>query len=875
MVRRLWSATLALFRRAQLEHDIDDELRDHLERDMAFRIARGASPAEARRLAVADLGGLERTRDDVRDVRLLTLVDDLRRDLRFTLRRLGRSPAYTALVIITIGLGVGASTTVFTVIDGVLLKPLPFRAPGELVTLWQTRPAEGVLRDDVPPATFLDWKDRARTIATMAAADPWGVTFRRDGSSEHVDAWRVSDGFFSVLDARPFLGRTFRSEDFLPGNTPVVLLDHGFWQRRLGGDPRIVGQSLTFDDGPHLVVGVMPPNFEMPKRTNLWQPWVPDSSQRVDRFATYMKVFGRMRPEASVADVQAELSTIARSMEAEFPRSNRGVGASIVTLEDVIIGGRRPLLWTLLGAALVLLFVTVVNVGALHLTRLDRQHRETSVRLALGARRSAIVRPLLVEAFVLALAGGALGAAAGAVGVRVLHALGPVDLPRLVDVTLDGRAVVMAALFALVAGASLAIVSARRASSQSTQGVPGTRGMTGSRRGARLRRVAVGLQLALSLVLLIGTSLLVRSFLQVLSAERGYRTDRTLSFSTWIYDQYPEVAPREQFVRDVLERLRALPGVTNVAMGSALPLADQITGEDADVVMEGTSVVAGEEPQARGIAVWPSYFETLGTAVRQGRSFLPSDDARSERVVVVNEAFVRRFSPDRDAVGRMVSVGLMGRAIPTRIVGVVADTRHARLDGPPEPGVFLPWLQRPIQAITFIVRTAGDPDAVAPLVPRTIFDVDPRVAIDRLATLDALLAQHLRERAFLLVLLGVFGGLAVVVACVGVFGVMSQAVTERRREIAVRMALGAAPQRILGEFAREAGWMAAGGVVAGMLVSAGGTTVISRYLYNVARFDPLALGASIATVAGLALLAALLPSLRAARTPPASVIHRD
>ncbi|MCC6318909.1 MAG: ABC transporter permease [Gemmatimonadaceae bacterium] len=875
MFTRLFAALRAVVRRRDVGHEIDDEIHDHLERDVAWRLRRGASPGEARRLALADFGGVEATRDSVRDARRITAIDDLRRDLRFAARRLARRPAYTALVVTTIGLGIAACTTVFTVVDGILLKPLPLATPQDIVTLWQTRPSAGVERDDVAPGTFLDWQARARTLSSVGAANPSGVSLRHEGSTEHVDAWQVSDGLFALLGARPLRGRSFEPGDFVPGAEPVVLLDYGFWQRRLGGDPQILGRRLLLDDQPRTVIGVMPASFELPEHTNLWMPWVVTPEQRTDRFAPYLRVFGRLARGATVAEARAELATIARALEGEYPRSNRGVGAAVIGLTDILVGSRRPLLWTLLGAAFSLLLVTVINVGALHLTQLDRQQRETAVRLALGARRAAIVRPLLVEASLIAVLGGAAGAGLAAIGVRAVHVLGPAALPRLVDVVLDWRALGVAITLSLLAAATLAIVSARRTSMSEDHRVPASRGVAGTRRGTQLRRTAVGLQLALSLVLLVGTSLLVRSFIRLMSEDRGYRTDHVMAFSVWVHEEYPGVEARTQYVRDVLDRLGALPGVTSVALGSALPLAQQITGEDADIVMEGASVVPGEEPQARGIAVWPSWFSTLGTPLRRGRPLTVADDARAERVVMVNEAFVKRFSPDRDPIGRVVSVGLMGRAVPTRIVGVVGDTRHARLDGPPEPGVFIPWLQQPIAAITFVVRTSGDPQLIAPAIPRTMFAIDPRVALDRLSTLDELVAHHVRERTFMLVLLGVFGAVSVLVACIGVFGVMNQAVAERRREIAVRMALGAAPGRIVGEFAREATAMAAGGIGAGLVVAAAGTSAITSFLYDVQRFDPLALGAAVVLLASCAFIAALWPAMRASRTPPGAVIQRE
>ncbi len=869
----LRTALRALFRRRQLEADLDAELQDHVERDVQARMARGLAEPEARRAALADLGGVVLPREGMRDARLATVFDDIGRDVRFGLRRFRRAPGWAALVVLTIGLGVGATTTMFTVVDGVLLKPLPLYEPQELVTIWQTRPSEGITRDDVAPATFLDFQARARTLTSMSAGNPWGVTMHNPGSNERVDAWKVTDGFFQSLGPQPALGRSLRADDFLPGREPVAILDHGFWQRRFGGDPRVVGQRVNFDGATHTIVGVMPPTFIYPERTNLWLPWVLDSAEQVERFATYIKVFARLAPGASISEAQSEMTTIAAHLEREHPRSNTDVGASVESLTDVIIGDQGPLLWTLLMAAVVLLIVTVVNVASLQLTRLDRQERETGVRLALGARRMAVVRPLLVESLMLCLAGGLVGAALAWGSLRALQALSLVDLVRFAEVTLDWRALLVAAGFATLAGMAIGAVSARRAWGADVGNLSGMRGMAGTHAGTRLRRAAVAGQLALALVLLIGAGLLVRSFREILSQDQGFRTAGTLSFSMWVYDEFPTTPGREAFVRQVIERLQQLPGVDRVGMGSALPLADDITGEEADIIVDGAAVQEGVEQRARGIVVWPGYFETLGTPLRRGRSLSDADGANAERVVLVNEAFVRRFSPDRDPIGRQITVGLMGRPVPRRIVGVVGDTRHARLDGPPEPGVFIPWQQQPLGALTFIVHTSGDPSLVATSVARTVYEVDRRLAIDRLTTLSALLDRELRDRRAMLFLVGAFAAVALLVACVGVFGVMSQAVSERTREIGVRMALGAGPRRIAAQFVREAAWIATGGVIVGVALAALGTQLIVRFLYGTARFDPAALLIAAAVLIVCTLLAALLPTMRASRTPPAVVIQ--
>jgi len=858
----------SLFTRSQVERELDDEIRDHLQRDIAYRMQRGTTEREARRQALADLGGIDNVREQLREEHGISVLEDVTRDVRFAARRLRRNPRYAVLIVLTIALGIGAATAVFSAVDGVLFKPLALSEPEALITIWQTKPAEGIDRDDFAPGTWHDLRQRLHTFSHVEAANPYGVNLTDGATTEHAEAWLVSEHYLQMLGVKPHLGRLLEPRDYVPGAAPVTLLDYGYWQRRFGGDPALVGKTLRIDDQAAEVIGVLPRGFELPQPTAMWRPWVLDDDQRQDRFASYIRVIGRLAPGATLQQAQSELNSNAAALEREFPRSNTGVGLSAVTLDDYLVGTRRPLLYTLLAAAGVLLLVALANVTALHLTRLSRQRRETSLRAMLGARGAQLARPLVAEATLLALLGGVIGLAVGWAGVRILHALGPADLPKLVDIRLDWRAVSLAAALALVAAIILSILPLWRIAHDGGSG----RTIAGHRHATRGRRAIVGAQIALGLVLLIGTSLLARSFVLVLSADRGYRTDHVLSFTTWVYDEYPDGAQRLQFVQRMLDRLSAIPGVQSAAMGSALPMAEEITGEKADVIPVGSAGLPGEERSARGIVVWPTYFSTLGMSIRRGRAFEMTDDGRATPAVVVNEALVRRYFNGEDPVGRTIKVGLMGRPIDRVIVGVVADTRHARLDADPEPGVFIPWQQMPLASLTFVVRTSVDPGTLVPVVTRTLFEVDPRVGIARTATLESLLDQRLRERRFLLVLLAAFSIAAIMVGAVGVFGVMSQAATERRREIAVRMALGATPRTIIGEFVSEAGWMTVAGLLAGLGIAVIATRAITRFLYQVAPFDPASVAIAVAVVVGLSLIAALLPGRRAAKTNPASVL---
>ncbi len=869
----MWQSLKAFLRRRTLERDLRDEISDHIARDVEYRMRRGISRQEAMRAAHAEFGSRDGTADDVRDAEGITTLDDIWRDARQAWRRVRRAPAYALFVIITIGIGIGATTAIFSAVNGVLLRPLPYREPDNLFTVWGSRPNLGIERDDFSPGTFFDVLDRTTSWEALAVGNPYSVNLRSLDRTDNIEAWQVSEGFFDFIGVSPLLGRTLEATDFGIGRPAVAVLDHGFWQSRFGGASSVVGQSITLDGVPVTIVGVMPREVALPEPTNLWLPWLVDSAQKENRFATYLRVFGRLKPAVSPATATAELATVAARLEAEYPRSNQGLRFVTVPLREVLLGGRAALLWALLGASALLLLVTLANVAALHLTRLSRQRRETAVRAALGASRSRLVRPLVAEAAWLSLWGGVAGLGIGVAGIGLVHRLAPPDLPRLDAIRLDASAVGAAWLLAVIAAVMLSLMGARRLDAGSGVTALGVRTSIGSQGSLKLRRLAVGVQLGVALVLLIGTGLLVRSVVAVLSADRGYQSDHVLSFTTWVYDEYPEPPGRQRFVETMLERLTATPGVRAATIGSALPLADDITGTRADIVMPDLAVVPGEEPQSNAAVVWPNWFQTLGINVRQGRGLEAADDQRGEPVIVVNEAFARRFSPGKDILGRTVSVGLMGRAQPSRVVGVVADTRQARLDAPPEPQVYIPWAQKPLAALTFVMRTSVDPGSLGPTVQRLLFDVDPRIGIARLATMDQLIDRQVRERRFLLLLIGAFAGVAVLLACIGVAGVMSQSVAERTREIGVRLALGATPGVIRGELLRDAlvlaGWGLAGGVVAAVA----GTRVLSGFLFEVSPIDAAGYAGALVMLLVLTAVAALGPCLRATRVDPAQVLH--
>lgn len=875
----MWRRVAGLFRRRRIEQDLLDEMQDHLARETAHRQAQGVAPDEARRQARAAFGGIEKTREELRSRHVLTELDDIVRDLRVALRRILRAPSYALLVIGTIGLAAGGAGTVFSAVDSVLLKPLPYQRPDEVVTVWQTKEANGVFQDDVAVGNYLDWANELRSFSTLVAANPYSVNLKGESTTEVAEAWTVTEHFFELAGTPPLYGRTFRAEDFAaaapqasesrpPG---VAILDHAFWQRRFGGDPSVVGQVVSLDGAAHTIIGVMPPGFTLPEPTDLWLPNAWSEAQRTDRFGTYIKVVGRLAPGVTVAQAEGELNTLMQRLAEQYPRSNAGAGGRIIPLTDFVLGKHRTLLYVLLSAAGLLVVIALANVSALQVARRATREREATIRGALGARRGDVLRPVAVEASVLAVAGAAIGAALALVGVRTLRAFGPPDLPRLNQIGLDWRVAIM--LFALAAvSATLITWMGSSGTLRGSLGWTTARTRLGGYGALRARRIAVTAQLALGLVLLSGTALMVRSFMHVLSADRGYATQGIVSFTVWLYDQYPDAARLLPFVDRLTEQLGAVPGVNQVGLGSALPLADGITGEMADIVVPGAGVVEGQEPQARVTVVTPEYFDVLGINRLRGRLINQSDRASTAAVVVINESFARRFFPGTDPVGRTVNVGLMGRATAKEVIGVVRDTRHARLDASPEPAAFLPFAQRPLAAITFVVRSSlGAEQLIRPLAA-SVYALDPDVGVARMQSMDALVARQLRPRQFLLILLAAFAATAMLVAAVGVYGVLSQSVSERQQEIGLRMALGASTGQVVRTFARESAVMVAMGLVAGVAIAVGVTRVLSTFLYGVAPLDAISFVLASLGIIAVGLLSSVVPTWRASHVQPTTAL---
>ncbi|MDQ3948716.1 MAG: ABC transporter permease, partial [Gemmatimonadota bacterium] len=782
MLRRL----LHVFRSRAIEREMDDEMRFHVEMEAADLVARGVAPDEARRRALLAFGGVERFKDEGRDARGVGPLEDFVRDVRFGARSLRRRPGFAAVVVLTLAIGIGGTTAIFGAVHGVLLAPLPYRNPERIITVWTNDRIEGDERQDVSPGNFLDWRERQRSFATFAVANPYSMDWVGPDGPEHLGTWLVSEGFFDTFGVRPLLGRVFLPEEYTAGRNNVAVIGEDVWRSRFAADPHIIGRQLTLDTIPRTIVGVMPRSFRFPPGREVWQPQVPfDEDNRRRRRSTYLTVVGRLAPGATLAGAQANLDAIAAQLAREYPSTNTGVGVTLVPLPEQTVGPVRKALLVLMGAVGLVLLIACGNVAGLLLARAVQREREVAVRVALGAGRGRILRQLGAESLVLAMAGGVAGLVVAFGGLAAIRALGPETLPRLDNIAIGPSVLAFALATTLGAAVIFGIAPAVHAAPTDVRdklAAGGARSGTGRPR-RRLQNGFVVVQFALALVLLVGAGLLVRSFVSLLRVERGFDPHNVLAATVQSWRYYPTPERRAAFVREATERLAALPGVQAAGMTSSLPFAPRIGQDEAGFEIEGRPPASPEQAlSVQAAAVTSGYFAALRIPLRRGRHFAATDVAGLAPVAIINEALARRHWPNESPLNKRIKLSFGGSALRT-IVGVVADVRHEGLHEAPQPTVYLPHAQASTGANVFVIRTRGDPLAALAQVRAEFRAINAAMPLASTTTLEALLDDSLRERRFHLALLGAFAVVALLLAALGVYGVMSHATTERTHEI--------------------------------------------------------------------------------------------
>ncbi len=871
---RLWARLRSwaggVLRRARMESEMDAELRFHMEAYAEDLVRGGVPRREALRRARMEFGGIERVKEEGREARGVNFLETLIQDVRYGARMLRKSPGFTAVAVITLALGIGANSAIFSIVYGVILQPLPYAHPAQLVVVARTAP-----RFDHPvPVSgpnFLDWRARATQFQSLAGFDGRGFAVMHGNDPEHVLGAAVSYNFLSVLQVTPELGRNFLESEEEAGNDHVALVSRAFWKERLGGDPGWIGRTLTINGQAFTVVGVLPADFQYVMMQSA-QIFIPLNLEKTSRGNNFMSVIGRIRPGVSLRQAQSEMDFIARALEKEYPTDNAEQGAVVIPmLNRVGLRIREPLLIMLAAVGLVLL-IACANIGNLTLAQGMRRRGEIAVRSALGAGANRLARQCLTESLLLGLFGGALGLLLGFYGLQAFRVLSPGNVPRLEEVQINRPVMLFSLGISIFASILFGLVPALRVTRINlvdTLKEGSTRATSGIERGL-MRQALIVSEIALSLVLLAGAGLAVRSFMKLVSTDPGYDAHNLLTF--YLSPQVRKAAQAENFYQLVLERIRAIPGVNSAAMSHSIPPS----GGEVDgpvITAEHPDIDPNRAPDIIYNPISPNYFRTMRLPLLAGREFSSADVHSTSPAVILNEAAARSLFPGESAIGQRIKFGADNLAAWWTVVGVVADERYFGWDSDRTPTAYLPILQilqddLPDYDSAIILRTNSEPLSLLPVVRSTMASIDNHTALLGPESMEQRLLQTFAPHRFNMALLAAFAGLALLLAAVGIYGVMTQFVAQRTHEIGVRIALGAhrldVVRLVLGQGVR----LALLGLGIGILVAVAATRLIRSLLYGISASDPVTFVSVASLLVCVVLLACFVPAWRAMRVDP-------
>jgi putative ABC transport system permease protein len=853
-----------------VERELDEELRAYVELLTEEKVKAGLDAEEARRLSLIEMGGLDQVKERVRDVRVGAMMETFLHDIRYNLRVLIKNPGFAAIAVITLALGIGANSAIFSVVNAVLLRPLPFADPERLVQVWEYRPRQGLNTQNVSSAEFTAWHDQNQVFEEVAAIDVAEYNLTGGDEPERVGGARVSASYFPLLGIKALLGRTFLREEDQPDHDDVVVLSHGLWQRRFGSDPNIVNTSLTLNGKVCTIVGVMPSGFKLPQNADLARPIAFSSEEQTKPGDHYLEVIARLKPGITIKQAGTEMSAIANRLEQTFPTTNLGHGVVLVPLHEQIVGEIRPALLILFGSVGFVLLIACANVANLLLARASGRRKELAIRAALGAGRLRIVRQLLTESMLLAVVGGVLGLLTATWGVDLLVGLSPNSIPRASEISLDARVLVFTFLVTLITGLLFGLLPAWQTSRlELTEALKeGDRGSTEGFRSNRARSLLIVSEFALTLVLLIGAGLLIKSFQRLSDVNPGFEPANLLTLELSLpASRYTDGNKVADFYEQVLPRIESLPGVQSVGVVTVLPLSGN--DNSSFVTIEGhPPLPPGEALRAGYRVISPNYFSAMGIPLKRGRLLTPADNRDAARVVLINEAMAQRFfQPGEDPIGKRIRTG-GGDSPWLSVAGIVADVKHNGLDRDARPEIYASYLQSPKRSMTLVVRSQTDPLKLVGPVRDQVRLVDKDQPIGNIRSMEQLLAESVAPRRFSMLLLSIFAVVAMLLAAVGIYGVMNYSVARRTHEIGIRMALGARSMDVLRLIVGQGMMLAAVGLGIGLLAGVVVTRLMSSLLFEVSTIDPAIFLAASVLLAGAALLASYIPARRASRVDP-------
>ncbi len=868
-------------RRKRMMEELDQDIREHIAMETQDNIERGMSPEEARYAAVRKFGNVTRVKEETREVWSFVWLEQLLQDVRYGLRMLAKAPGFTAVAVLTLALGIGANTAIFSVVNAVLFRPLAYKDPQQLVVILHKG------HNPIAPANFLDWSAETHVFERMGAAEAWSPDLTGRGTPEHLEGLHLSSDVLPLLGVQPQLGRFFSPQEEHLGREHVVVLSHNLWKDHFAADPTIVGQSIALDGESYRIIGVMPAGFQFAPfwetKAALWAPLVLDA-RRTDRRGGSLRIFARLKSGVTLQQARTEMAAITARLEASYPGTNHNI--TVTPLQEKVVGGVRPALWLLQGTVILVLLIACANVAHLQLVRAAARTKEMAVRSALGASRGRVVRQLLTDSAVLALAGGVFGLLLAYEGVQLLVALAPADIPRADTIRMDASVFGFMLAVTLVAAAVFALAPAWKSSSVDLNDAlkeAGRAGIDGAPRH-RFRNFIVASEFALALVLLVGAGLVMRSFFDLLRVNPGFDPRNVVSAVISVTgSRESEPHRRAAFFQDLTAQVNSLPGVESASMINHLPLHGDIWG--FPFAIEGRAPVPpGESPVGAFRVVLPGYFHTMRIPILQGRDFTGADVLGAPHVVIINEFMARHHWPNQNPIGQRITTDDLLNPDWSTIIGVVADSKQSDWAGATWEEMYFPFLQSrsnlegptsSVAYMTLVVRAPADPSAIVPSIRQTVWSIDKNLPVSDVITMEQAIGEQVAGPRFYVLLLGIFASIAMALGAVGIYGVMSYAVARRTHEIGIRIALGARPRDVFRMVVAQGMRMAAAGGAIGLVASFLLTRFLRTLLFGVQPTDPMTFLVAAVSLAVVAIAACWVPARRTTRLDPMVALRHE